>query len=60
VRTRSKAGLHPYEWTMVPILVKIFKVIIYELANDIEAVNAAQDTETVNSVHTFTHIVFFL
>ncbi|KAL6428612.1 hypothetical protein ACFW04_007913 [Cataglyphis niger] len=45
VRTRSKAESQPYEWTSMPILVKIFKVIINELANDIEILNATQDTE---------------
>ncbi|KAL6255028.1 hypothetical protein P5V15_013362 [Pogonomyrmex californicus] len=45
VRTRSKAESQPYEWTTVPVLVKIFKVIINELSNDIEAVSASQDTE---------------
>ncbi|KAM0731153.1 Importin-9 [Formica fusca] len=45
VRTRSKAESQPYEWTSMPVLVKIFKVIINELANDIEILNATQDTE---------------
>ncbi|KYN23174.1 Importin-9, partial [Trachymyrmex cornetzi] len=45
VRTRSKAESQPYEWTTVPVLVKIFKVIINELSNDIEAISASQDTE---------------
>ncbi|XP_024868417.1 importin-9 isoform X2 [Temnothorax curvispinosus] len=45
VRTRSKAESQPYEWTTVPVLVKIFKVIINELSNDIEVVSASQDTE---------------
>ncbi|XP_026826550.1 importin-9 isoform X2 [Ooceraea biroi] len=45
VRTRSRAELQPYEWTTVPVLAKIFKVIIYELANDMEAADISQDTE---------------
>lgn len=45
VRTRSKAESQPYEWTSMPVLVKILKVIINELANDIEILNATQDTE---------------
>lgn len=45
VRTRSKAESQPYQWTTIPVLVKIFKVIINELANDIEAVAANQDTD---------------
>lgn len=48
MRTRSKAESQPYEWTTVPVLVKIFKVIINELSNDIEAVSASQDTEVSN------------
>lgn len=32
----------------MPVLVKIFKVIINELANDIEIINATQDTEVSN------------
>ncbi|XP_046424857.1 importin-9 isoform X1 [Neodiprion fabricii] len=42
VRTRSKAQSQPYQWTTIPLLVKIFKVIINELSNDIEAVCATQ------------------
>lgn len=55
VRTRSKAESQPYEWTSMPVLVKIFKVIINELANDIEIINATQDTEVSN-----TRLCFFL
>lgn len=39
----------------MPILVKIFKVIINELANDIEIINATQDTEVSN-----TRLFFFI
>lgn len=52
MRTRSKAESQPYEWTTVPVLVKIFKVIINELSNDIEVVSASQDTE-VSVGHAF-------
>ncbi|XP_053974223.1 importin-9 [Hylaeus anthracinus] len=45
VRTRSKAESQPYQWTTIPVLAKIFKLIINELANDIEAVAANQDTD---------------
>ncbi|XP_063995676.1 importin-9 [Diachasmimorpha longicaudata] len=38
VRTRSKTQSRPYQWTTVPILVKIFKLIINEISNDMEAV----------------------
>ncbi|XP_020292882.1 importin-9 isoform X2 [Pseudomyrmex gracilis] len=45
VRTRSKAESQPYEWTTVPVLVKIFKVIINELSHDIEVISASQEAE---------------
>lgn len=45
VRTRSKAESQPYQWTTIPVLAKIFKLIINELSNDIEAVAANQDTD---------------
>ncbi|KAL2717247.1 importin-9 [Vespula squamosa] len=45
VRTRSKAEAQPFQWTTVPVLVKIFKLIINELSNDIEIINATQESE---------------
>ncbi|OAD62485.1 Importin-9 [Eufriesea mexicana] len=45
VRTRSKAESQPYQWTTIPVLAKIFKLIINELSNDIEAVTTNQDTD---------------
>ncbi|XP_011308403.1 importin-9 [Fopius arisanus] len=46
VRTRSKTQSQPHQWTTVPILVKIFKLIINEIFNDMEAGCAiSQDTE---------------
>ena len=45
VRTRSKAESQPYQWTTITVLVKIFKLIINELSNDIEAVAAGHDTD---------------
>ncbi|BFZ10398.1 hypothetical protein BsWGS_13436 [Bradybaena similaris] len=36
VRTRSKAKTAPEQWTMVPALVKIYKLLINELSNAIE------------------------
>ncbi|XP_043599539.1 importin-9 isoform X2 [Bombus pyrosoma] len=45
VRTRSKAESQPYQWTTIPVLVKIFKLIINELSNDIEAVAAGHETD---------------
>lgn len=48
MRTRSKTESRPYEWTTVPVLVKIFKVIINELSDDMEAVGATPDTNVSN------------
>ncbi|KAG8040464.1 hypothetical protein G9C98_002460 [Cotesia typhae] len=35
--TRSKTQSQPFQWTMISILVKVFKLIINELSNNIEA-----------------------
>ncbi|XP_066586288.1 importin-9 isoform X2 [Prorops nasuta] len=45
VKTRSKAELQPYQWTMVSVLVKIFKLIINDFSNYIEAENAVQESD---------------
>ncbi|XP_033341884.2 importin 9 [Megalopta genalis] len=45
VRTRSKAESQPYQWTTIPVLAKIFKLIINELSNDMEAVAANQESD---------------
>ncbi|XP_015173193.1 PREDICTED: importin-9 [Polistes dominula] len=45
VRTRSKAETQPLQWTTVPVLIKIFKLIINELANAIEVFNATQESD---------------
>lgn len=44
-RTRSKAESQPQQWTSIPVLVKIFKLIINELLNGIEAVSASQEED---------------
>lgn len=49
VRTRSKTESRPYEWTTVPVLVKIFKVIINELSDDMEAVGATPNVSNIRS-----------
>lgn len=54
MRTRSKAESQPYQWTTIPVLAKIFKLIINELSNDIEAVAANQDTDV--SMIKFFHV----
>uniref|UniRef100_A0AAY4EW79 Importin N-terminal domain-containing protein n=1 Tax=Denticeps clupeoides TaxID=299321 RepID=A0AAY4EW79_9TELE len=37
IRTRSKAAKNPERWTSVPLLVKIFKLIVNELSSVVEA-----------------------
>uniref|UniRef100_A0A671XL78 Importin 9 n=1 Tax=Sparus aurata TaxID=8175 RepID=A0A671XL78_SPAAU len=37
IRTRSKAAKNPERWTNIPLLVKIFKLIINELSTVVEA-----------------------
>ncbi|KAK8768995.1 hypothetical protein V5799_014540 [Amblyomma americanum] len=33
IRTRSKAATNPDQWTEIPVLVKIYKLMIHELSN---------------------------
>ncbi|XP_033214886.1 importin-9 [Belonocnema kinseyi] len=44
MRTRTRSQLPAPHWTTIPVLVKIFKLLINELANDIEAVSAANQS----------------
>ncbi|XP_033102932.1 importin-9-like [Anneissia japonica] len=37
IRTRSKAAIAPDEWTIIPIQVKIYKILVNELSNVMEA-----------------------
>lgn len=37
IRTRSKAAQEPVQWTSVPILVKMYKLLINELSSQIES-----------------------
>ncbi|XP_076236291.1 importin 9 isoform X2 [Calliopsis andreniformis] len=48
VRTRSKAESQPYQWTTIPVLAKIFKLIINELSNVIEEIVASQESDESN------------
>ena len=48
MRTRTRSQLQSPEWTNIPVLVKIFKLLINELANDIEAVSAANQSIEVS------------
>lgn len=43
IRTRSKAAKNPERWTNIPLLVKVFKLIINELSSVLEA-NASRQT----------------
>lgn len=43
IRTRSKTQAQPCIWNNVPILVKIFKLIVNDLSNDLEAAAAVTD-----------------
>uniref|UniRef100_A0A8C5CC59 Importin 9 n=1 Tax=Gadus morhua TaxID=8049 RepID=A0A8C5CC59_GADMO len=43
IRTRSKSAKNPERWTNIPLLVKIFKLIINELSSVVEA-NATRAT----------------
>lgn len=43
VRTRSKTEAQPYQWTTVPLLVKIFKLLISEVKNDMEDMSDNED-----------------
>lgn len=47
VRTRGKTQATPIQWTKVPVLVKIFKLVVYELGHYLEATSAEQDIEVI-------------
>lgn len=36
IKTRSKAAKDPHKWTIIPVLVKMYKLIVNELSNQIE------------------------
>uniref|UniRef100_A0A4W3IWF5 Importin 9 n=1 Tax=Callorhinchus milii TaxID=7868 RepID=A0A4W3IWF5_CALMI len=46
IRTRSKTAKNPERWTNIPLLVKLFKLVISELSTVIEANVTRQATET--------------
>lgn len=45
VRTRAQKNLVPDEWTMIPVLVKIFKLIVGEMANNLSEALASSTVE---------------
>ena len=48
MRTRTRSQMQSPIWTTIPVLVKIFKLLINELANDIEAVSAPNESIEVS------------
>lgn len=49
-RTRKRSQLQPSSWTTIPVLVKIFKVLINELSNEIENASAANQSIEVSKL----------
>lgn len=47
MRTRSQRVVRPEQWTQVPVLIKIFKLLINELANAIDS-NLTKDDDEVS------------
>ncbi|XP_076807350.1 importin-9-like [Clavelina lepadiformis] len=37
IRTRSKAAKEPEQWTVIPLLVKIYKLLLHELSSQLES-----------------------
>ncbi|XP_058802875.1 importin-9 isoform X2 [Phymastichus coffea] len=48
VKTRKKTQSSPMQWTKIPVLVKIFKLIVYELNYYLELHSADQENESDN------------
>ena len=49
-RTRSQKKVNPDQWTTIPLLVKIFKLLVGELSDHLEnALASSQDIESENS-----------
>lgn len=46
IKTRSKTQKSPFQFTEIPVLVKIYKVLILELANGLEAVGPGSEAST--------------
>ncbi|PVD24404.1 hypothetical protein C0Q70_14886 [Pomacea canaliculata] len=45
VKTRSKSVTNPDQWTMIPVLVKMYKLLINELSNQLEAAIARREED---------------
>jgi hypothetical protein len=45
IRTRSQAQSQSPQWTYIPLLVKIYKLLVNELSNQIEENMALEDEE---------------
>ena len=48
-RTRSKTSKHPEQWTRVPLVVKLFKILVLELQNQINTRKELEDDALFNS-----------
>jgi hypothetical protein len=53
IRTRSQTQNQPLQWTNIPLLVKIYKLLVNELSNQIEANMARDDDEEEVSARTY-------
>lgn len=45
IRTRSKSAANPDQWTEIPVLVKIYKLMIHELSNCLDHATAHKDED---------------
>ncbi|EEC02476.1 importin, putative [Ixodes scapularis] len=59
IRTRSKGAANPEQWTEIPVMVKIYKLMIHELSNclDNSMLHRDQDEESESLVLVFAHLV---
>uniref|UniRef100_A0A3Q3DP46 Importin 9 n=1 Tax=Hippocampus comes TaxID=109280 RepID=A0A3Q3DP46_HIPCM len=60
IRTRSKAAKNPERWTNIPLLVKIFKLIINELSTVVEANASRANPADWSQVSSTSTILFCL
>uniref|UniRef100_A0A667YLG3 Importin 9 n=1 Tax=Myripristis murdjan TaxID=586833 RepID=A0A667YLG3_9TELE len=63
IRTRSKSAKNPERWTNIPLLVKIFKLIVNELSSVVEAnASRANPADWSQGEHAteFQNIIFFV
>lgn len=51
VKTRSRKCAKFHEWTTVPVLVKIYKILVNDLGHILEGKMAKRDSEADTEVH---------